>query len=176
MGVLAMVVTAARAACSCSSLWQGEEMDQARTLLERRDAALERLGSGGNLWLATASDGRGPHLIPVSFWWDGTRLTTATFENSRTLSNVHAEPRVRVSIGTTSDVLMIDAVAAVVAAADLEESAVEGYEQASGVPRSTPGFVYLQLTPTRIQVWRGPGELSGRTVMRAGVWLDDPVD
>jgi general stress protein 26 len=151
-------------------------MDQARTLSERRDAALERFHAGGNLWLATASDGRGPHLIPVSSWWDGTRLTTATFENSRTLSNVQAEPRVRVSTGSTSDVLMIDAVAAVVAAADLEDSAVEGYEQASGVPRSTPGFVYLQLTPKRMQVWKRPAEFSGRTVMRAGVWLDDPVD
>ncbi|MGH3165215.1 MAG: pyridoxamine 5'-phosphate oxidase family protein [Trebonia sp.] len=151
-------------------------MEQARTLSERRDAALERLGSGGNLWLATVGDGRGPHLIPVSFCWDGTRLTTATFENSRTLRNVAAEPRVRVSIGTTSDVVMIDAVAAVVAAADLEDSAVEGYEKASGVPRSTKGFVYLQLTPKRMQVWRGPAEFSGRTVMRAGVWLADPID
>ena len=151
-------------------------MDRARTLSERRDAALERLRAGGNLWLATASGRRGPHLIPVSFWWDGTRLTTATLENSRTLSNVQAQPRVRVSIGSTSDVLMIDAVAAVIAAADLEDSVVEGYERASGVPRSTPGFVYLQLAPKRMQVWKGPAEFSGRTVMRAGAWLDDPVD
>jgi len=28
----------------------------------------------------------------------------------------------------------------------------------------------------RIQVWKGPAEFSGRTVMRAGVWLNDPVD
>jgi hypothetical protein len=27
-----------------------------------------------------------------------------------------------------------------------------------------------------MQVWKGPAEFSGRTVMRAGVWLDDPVD
>jgi hypothetical protein len=47
---------------------------------------------------------------------------------------------------------------------------------ASGVPRSAPGFVYLQLAPNRIQVWKGPAEFSGRTVMRAGVWLDDSTD
>lgn len=37
---------------------------EARTLPERRQAALERLRSGGNLWLASASDGRGPAPDP----------------------------------------------------------------------------------------------------------------
>ena len=151
-------------------------MHQARTLAERRAAALERLRSDSNLWLATASDGRGPHLIPVSYWWDGARLLTATFENSRTLQNVQAQPKVRASIGSTGDVLMIDAMAVVVAAADIGEVAAEGYAQASGVPRSAPGFTYMRLVPEQIQVWKGQAEFSGRTVMRAGVWLDEPVD
>src|SRR3954453_13435797 len=72
---------------------------QARSLPERRAAATEHLRSNTNLWLATASDGRGPHLIPASFWWDGARLTTATFEDSRTLKNVQAQPKVRASVG-----------------------------------------------------------------------------
>jgi hypothetical protein len=29
---------------------------------------------------------------------------------------------------------------------------------------------------TSRQVWKGAAEFSGRTVMRAGVWLDDPLD
>ena len=149
---------------------------QARTLSERRAAALERLRSNRNLWLATASDGQGPHLIPVSYWWDGARLLTATLENSRTLRNLRAQPKVRAAIGSTGDVLMIDATAAVMAAADIGETAAEGYAHASGVPRSAPGFAYVHLVPERIQVWKGPAEFSGRTVMRAGEWLDDPVD
>lgn len=149
---------------------------QARTLAERRAAALGRLRSDSNLWLATASDGRGPHLIPVSYWWDGARLLTATFENSRTLRNVRVQPRVRASIGSTGDVLIIDAMAAIMAAADVGETAAEGYARASGVPRSAPGFTYVELVPQRMLVWRGPVEFSGRTVMRAGVWLDEPVD
>src|SRR5712671_2268494 len=86
---------------------------QARPLAERRKAAMERLRSNSNLWLATASDGRGPHLIPLSYWWDGSRLTTATFEGSRTLKNVCAPPKVHAAIGTTGDVLMIDATATI---------------------------------------------------------------
>jgi len=149
---------------------------EARTLAERRAAALERLRSNSNLWLATASDGRGPHLIPVSYWWDGAHLLTATFAGSRTLRNIRAQPKVRASIGTTGDVLMIDAAAAVMAAADIDAAAADGYARASGVPRTAPGFTYVRLTPERMQVWKGPAEFSGRTVMRAGAWLDEPVD
>jgi general stress protein 26 len=150
---------------------------QPRSLLERRAAAVEHLRSNSNLWLATASDGLGPHLIPVSYRWDGTRLTTATSENSRTLKNVQVQPKVRVSIGSTGDVLMVDATATIVAVADIEHSAADGYAQASGNdPRSVPGFTYIQLAPERMQVWRRPGEFAGRTVMRHGVWLDRPID
>jgi len=92
-----------------------------RPLAERRKAALERLRSNSNLWLATASDGRGPHLIPLSYWWDGSRLTTATFKGSRTLKNVRAQPKVRAAIGTTGDVLMIDATATVATVADRDQ-------------------------------------------------------
>jgi hypothetical protein len=154
------------------------DMDQirARTLPERRAAALEHLSGNRNLWLATAGDGRGPHLIPVSYWWDGAGLLTATLENSLTLRNIRVQPKVRASIGSTGDVLMIDARAAVMDVADLDDAAVEGYAHASGNPRSAPGFAYVQLVPHRMQVWKGPAEASGRTVMRAGIWLEDPVD
>jgi general stress protein 26 len=147
-----------------------------RTLSERREAALEHLRSNTNLWLATASDGQGAHLIPVSYWWDGTRLTTATSENSRTVRNVRAQPKVRAAVGVTGDVLMIDATAEIVSWGDIDETAADGYARASGVPRSMPGFVYVELVPQRMQVWRGSAELSGRTVMRAGEWLDHSVD
>ena len=148
--------------------------DQPRPVRERREAALERLCSGGNLWLATASD-QGPHLIPVSYWWDGARLTTSTFQHGRTLTNIRAIPRVRASIGTPTDVLMIDATAAIMAADDVDEAAKAGYEKASRIPRGTPGFAYVELRPDRMQVWRGPAEFTGRTVMRNGVWLEDSV-
>lgn len=146
---------------------------QARPRRERRQAAIEHLRSNTNLWLATAADGRGPHLIPVSYWWDGARLTTATFEDSRTLNNIKAQPKVRAAIGTTGDVLMIDATAIVVSAADLDVRALEGYAQASGNPRPAPTLHYVQLVPRRMQVWRGASEFSGRTVMRDGIWLDE---
>jgi len=71
---------------------------------------------------------------------------------------------------------MIDATATIVPWGEIDKTAAEGYAGASGVPRSMPGFVYVQLVPRRMQVWKGPAEFSGRTVMRGGTWLDDPVD
>lgn len=148
-----------------------------RSLAERQEAARERLRASDHCWLATSSDGHGPHLIPVSFWWDGTRLITATFDDSVTARNVRAQPKVRVSVGTTADVLMIDAIATVVPVAGVEPAEADGYARASrNDPRSVPGFTYLRLAPGRMQVWRNPAEFPGRTVMRAGQWLEHPVD
>ncbi|MBO0822104.1 MAG: pyridoxamine 5'-phosphate oxidase family protein [Nocardiopsaceae bacterium] len=149
---------------------------QARSLAERRRDALEHLRADRHLWLATAGDGRGPHLIPASFWWDGSRLITATFSDSVTVRNIRDQPKVRVSLGTTTDVLMIDATAAVVAVAGIGPAEADGYTRASRVdPRSAPGFTYIRLTPRRMQVWRNQAEFAGRTVMRGGTWLDAPA-
>ena len=134
-----------------------DNITPARSLPERRQAAMLRLGAPANLWLATASGGQGPHLIPLSYWWDGVRLITATFERSRTVTNVRAQPKVRAAIGDPTDVHMVDATATVVAVTDIDTAAADGYAGISGVdPRSTAGFVYLQPAPERVQVWSGP--------------------
>ncbi|HEX6450725.1 MAG TPA: hypothetical protein VF060_14840 [Trebonia sp.] len=93
------------------------------------------------------------------------------------VENVRMQPKVRASIGSTGDVLMIDATAMIVSVADLGDGAADGYAQASGNdPRSTPGFAYIQLVPERMQMWKGRMEFPGRTVMRAGAWLEHPLD
>lgn len=71
---------------------------------------------------------------------------------------------------------MIDATATPVLTGALSEEAMDGYAQASGMPRSSPGYGYIELVPQRVQMWKGPSEFAGRTLMRAGVWLDHPVD
>lgn len=149
----------------------------ARSLAERRQAAQTQLRESSHCWLATSSDGRGPHLIPVSFWWDGTSLTTATFDGSVTVRNIRAQPKTRVSVGTTADVLMIDAAATIVPVTGIGPDEADGYARASRTdPREVPGFTYIRLVPRRMQVWRNPAEFTGRTVMRGGEWLDRPVD
>lgn len=150
----------------------------ARSLRQRRAYALEQLAARHQMWLATASDGHGPHLIPVSYAWDASTLTltTATFERSRTAANLRAASRARAAIGETADVVMIDASATLVPVGAIDSHAADAYARVSGDPRVTPGFVYIQLAPLRIQVWNGFHEFTGRTVMSGGQWLDQPVD
>ncbi len=149
-----------------------------RSLAERRMAAQERLESGHQLWLATGSDGRGAHLIPVAYVWDGSALTTATFTSSRTVTNLRAHPRARVAIGDTADVVMIDTDASLITVPNIGGDLAERYAKVSTDPRSHPEgmFVYLRLQPRRIQVWNGLHEFVGRTVMAGGHWLDEPID
>jgi hypothetical protein len=93
------------------------------------------------------------------------------------LEECSAQPTVRVAVGSTGDVLIVDATATIVAVTDIDPGAAEGYAQASGNdPRSVPGFTYIQLAPEGMQVWKGAQEFAGRTVMRHGVWLDRPMD
>jgi hypothetical protein len=54
-----------------------------------------------------------------------------------------------------------------VAVDDIGTEVAERYAQAAGNdPRSVLGFVYIQLVPQRMQVWKGVAEFAGRTVMR----------
>ncbi|TDD37298.1 hypothetical protein E1287_09080 [Actinomadura sp. KC06] len=149
-----------------------------RRLAERRAYARNRLETGFQMWLATGSDGHGAHLIPVACTWDGSALYTATFAKSRTVANVKGHPQARVALGDTADVVMIDTSASLVNVPDVDADIAERYAKVSTDPRAYPEgrFVYLRLRPTRILVWNGLHEFVGRTVMRDGRWLDEPVD
>lgn len=147
-----------------------------RSLDQRREAALERLASGYQLWLATGGGRHRVHLIPVSYAWNGSVLTTATFERSRTTANIRADHRVRVAVGDTADVVMVDASASLVPAEAIDQESADAYARLSPDPRTSPGFIYIRLIPQRIQVWKGVHEFAGRTVMSGGEWLSRPID
>ncbi len=114
------------------------------------------------------------HLVPVTHTWTGTQVVVATEPTSRTVANVTANPGVRLALGETRDVVMIDAV--LVRAVRVSEAPValaDGYAaQAGWDPRSDGGeYVYLVFMPERIQVWREAEDIAGRTVMRRGSWV-----
>ncbi|QKW40091.1 pyridoxamine 5'-phosphate oxidase family protein [Actinomadura sp. NAK00032] len=130
------------------------------------------------MWLATGGDGHGPHLIPVAYVWSGSALYTATFIRSRTVANIERRPQARVAIGDTADVVMIDTSVSLVDVLGVDSDIADRYAKVSTDPRTSSDgtFVYLCLHPRRIQVWNGLHEFVGRTVMRDGRWLDEPVD
>jgi hypothetical protein len=139
-------------------------MEDPRSTERRRADALEKLNAGrADAWVATASD-QAAHLVPLSFAW-----------KSVTARNLRSGGRARIALGTTRDVVMIDAsLDRIVAVAEHSDVIAETYAgQADWDPRHAGSdFVYLLLRPQRVQVWREANEIAGRTVMRYGSWID----
>jgi hypothetical protein len=93
---------------------------------------------------------------------------------ARTRGNVTGQGGVRLGLGPTRDVVMIDS--ELEHAYSLEEvpaGLARGYAaQAGWDPReSGESMRFLVLRPLRIQAWREADELPGRTLMRGGAWI-----
>jgi hypothetical protein len=90
------------------------------------------------------------------------------------VTNVTANRRVRLALGETRDVVVIDAdLLETVSTAEAPANLAESYSaQAGWDPRTDSGdYIYLVLAPERIEVWREGEDLAGRTVMRNGSWV-----
>jgi hypothetical protein len=126
-------------------------------------------------WVATAAPDGAVHLVPLSLAWHDGRVILATNRSSATARNLEISRQCRLAVGSSRDVVMIDA--RLHSSNDVGEAPPEVAEayaaQADWEPRDDPeGLAYLLLTPQRIQVWREANEIGGRTVMRDGRWLD----
>jgi nitroimidazol reductase NimA-like FMN-containing flavoprotein (pyridoxamine 5'-phosphate oxidase superfamily) len=141
-----------------------------RSAIERRSDAVELLESAYQLWLSTSGPEGGPHLIPVAFVWSGSWITMATFVESRTAANLRDDPRARLAVGSTADVVILDGDVSFVAADEMDTETADRFAAVSHDPRVMPGLVYLRFTPRRIQAWNGFHEFNGRTLMAGGNW------
>ncbi|MEV0174296.1 pyridoxamine 5'-phosphate oxidase family protein [Streptomyces sp. NPDC050803] len=146
----------------------------ARPAKQRKLDTLHRLEHDEDVWVATAGpDGAAPYLVPLSFRWDGDTLLLATPAASPTGRNLKETGTARLGIGPTRDVVMIEGSAEAFTPAELSEGEADRFAAKTGFdPRelSTP-YLYFRVRPQRIQAWREANELSGRELMRDGVWL-----
>lgn len=143
-------------------------MDEARSLDQRRKDTLHRLENDVDAWVATASGGD-PCLVPLSFHWDGTALYLSTFDTNPTARNINANGRVRITLGETRDVVLIDGEAA---EATPSPSVVTAFAARAGFDPSTLArYPYFRVVPTAIQAWREVNEIKGRDLMRDGEWI-----
>jgi hypothetical protein len=138
----------------------------------RRDTEL-RLEQDVDVWVASASPEGAPYLVPLSFDWDGDALLVATPTDSPTGRNLASTRAVRIGLGPTRDVTMIDGEIEVLEMDALPKERGDRFAARTGFdPRalSTP-YRWFRVSPRRIQAWREVDELRGRDLMREGRWL-----
>ena len=79
-----------------------------RSRAQRRLDTEHRLTHDVDVWVASASADGAPYLVPLSFDWDGEALLMATPTDSPTGRNLAATRTVRLGLGHTRDVSMIE--------------------------------------------------------------------
>lgn len=143
-----------------------------RSGAERRRDTEHRLAHDVDVWVATASRDGVPHIVPLSFDWDGETLLLATPADSATGRNLGASRTVRLGLGPTRDVCLIDGDVEVLEMAELPRSRGDRFAERTGFdPRGlTQRYQWFRVTPCRIQAWREENELRHRALMRDGRW------
>jgi hypothetical protein len=146
----------------------------ARTAQQRQADTLRRLENDVDAWVATADPVTGtPYLVPLSFLWDGATVLISTPGTSPTSRNLRATGRVRLGIGPTRDLVLIEGtVQAETAATEIPAEAADAFAAKTGFdPRELTGYAYFRIRPQRLQAWREANELTGRDLIRGGDWI-----
>ncbi|MFD4658279.1 pyridoxamine 5'-phosphate oxidase family protein [Kitasatospora sp. NPDC058444] len=148
-----------------------------RPTAERVRDTLERLVAERDVWVSTAHPEHGPHQVPLWFLWDGRAVWMCTSGTSVTARNVRAEPRVRLALPDTSDVVLVQGEAQGFSAQDVPAEAARAFADKFGWdPRAEEGpYLYVRVEPKTVRAWRGGRELTGRVIMRDGTWLDQGI-
>jgi hypothetical protein len=146
----------------------------ARTPRQRKQDTLDRLERDVDAWVASADPGSGtPYLVPLSFLWDGSTLLVATPAASPTSRNLQATGKVRLGVGPTRDLVLVEGTVEALPAGEVPGEVGDAFAAKAGFdPRrlSTP-YLYFRVHPRRVQAWREVNELEGRDLMRGGRWV-----
>jgi hypothetical protein len=144
-----------------------------RTLEQRQGDTKALLEREVDCWVATADPATcAPHLVPLSFLWDGQTLLIATPAASPTGRNL-ASGRARLGLGTTRDVVLMEGLVEKLALDAVPVEVADAFAIKTGFDprRSSPPFLFFRIRPRRVQAWREENELAGRDLMRDGEWL-----
>jgi hypothetical protein len=144
-----------------------------RSRTQRRSDTEHRLTHDTDLWVASASSDGAPYLVPLSFDWDGEALLVATPTGSTTGRNLEATRVVRLGLGHTRDVSMIEGDVEILEIDALPQERGDRFAAHTGFdPRAlTEPYRWFRISPRHIQAWREVNELPDRELMRDGRWL-----
>ncbi|MYT32493.1 MULTISPECIES: pyridoxamine 5'-phosphate oxidase family protein [unclassified Streptomyces] len=140
-----------------------------RPIAQRRADTERLLAQERHLWLA--SKGPRPHMVPLSYVFDGGVITMLTRRSGRTARNLAANGLVRAAFGAATDVVLIDGTVKLTDPADAPPEVRARHARLPLDPDRVEDAVSVCLTPRRVQAWRNFGEMPDRVIMHDGVWL-----
>ncbi|MFD3975854.1 pyridoxamine 5'-phosphate oxidase family protein [Streptomyces cyaneofuscatus] len=146
-----------------------------RSREQRLRDTLDRLRDDVDAWVATASPDGTPCLVPLSFVWHGDTLLMATRRTNPTAVNVTPTGPIRLTLGPTRDVVLIEGEAEIIEGTALPTASGDAFAaKLTWDPRKNAPWVYLRVTPHTVRAWREVNELADRDLMLAGAWLVPP--
>ncbi|WP_089020905.1 pyridoxamine 5'-phosphate oxidase family protein [Micromonospora coriariae] len=140
---------------------------------QRRRDTEHRLTHDVDVWVGSASTDGAPHLVPLSFHWDGETLLLATAADTPTGRNLAATRTARLALGDTRDVSMIEGDVEVLEIDALPRERADLFAAHTGFDPGalTTAYRWFRVSPRRIQAWREVNEMPGRELMRDGRWI-----
>jgi Pyridoxamine 5'-phosphate oxidase len=148
-------------------------MEPPRSAQQRKKDTLDRLSADKDAWVATAGSDAIPYLVPLSYFWDGATFTLSTPEATPTARNLAASGLVRLGLGPTRDVVLIEGTVETFTTDTVPDEVADAY--AAGTrwdPRKERNrHSFVRVTPVRIQAWREVNEIKDRDLMTGGGWL-----
>lgn len=150
-------------------------VEPARPRPERRRDTEQLLSTAIDAWVATSGTDGIPYLIPLSHHWDGRTLLLSTGADSRIVRNIQHNGLARIAVGATRDLCLIDGEVDALPISAVDTGRTGAFAARAGFDPRTLGtrYVWLLLTPARVQAWREENEIDGRDLMVDGRWLDD---
>jgi hypothetical protein len=142
-----------------------------RSRAQRWKDTLDRLDRDVDVWVATADPADGtPYLVPLSFLWDGETLLLSTAVASPTGRNLLATGRVRLGVGETRDVVLVEGTVETLRADELPDGVGDAFAAKTGFDPRRLGdrYRYFRVRPRLVQAWREENELAGRDLLRDG--------
>ncbi|MGW4843170.1 pyridoxamine 5'-phosphate oxidase family protein [Nocardia brasiliensis] len=144
-----------------------------RSRQQRKTDLLARLDSDIDAWFATGDQAGEPYLTPLSFLWDGDGMIVSTVPSNPTAANFSRNGQVRVAIGLTRDVNIVEATVTPLQKVNISEEVGDAFAKKCGFdPRELKTYSFYRVVPKSIQSWRELDELPGRDIMIDGKWLD----
>ncbi|NYV77013.1 pyridoxamine 5'-phosphate oxidase family protein [Streptomyces sp. UH6] len=143
-----------------------------RGMEQRTRDVLARLTHETDVWVASADAGGTPYLVPLWFVRHDDALWLATRPATPTARNLRAVRRVRLALGDTLDVVLVDGDAEVLTCAEVPAAAAEAFVAKTGWDPRKEGreHVWIRVRPRSVEARNGEHEMRGRRVMTDGVW------